>query len=97
MEKKQTKRKKKDTPLADLNTLGNALVSHLDRIGASWDDFCRFLDPSKDDLLIDTKRLRDFIAAYHELSRALSDIQGESTEQKGSSPVVILPEILKDE
>ena len=91
---KQKRRTKKACAIARLEALGDDLVSHLTKIGSTWDDFCSFLTPAREETPLDTKRLRDFIAAYHELSRALLDVQPPDREKKEDSPaVVILPDV----
>ena len=91
---KCTRKPKNNTSIQRLEALGDDLVSHLTQIGSSWQDFCNFLNPSQTDTPLDTKRLRDFIAAYHELFRALLDVQPPKEEKEAAAPaVVILPDV----
>ncbi|MBP3370948.1 MAG: hypothetical protein J6L88_00305 [Clostridia bacterium] len=89
-------RRKKQTTIDRLEALGDDLVGHLTAIAGSWDDFCGFLSAQQEPRL-DPKRLRDFIAAYHELFRTLLDVQDGEAKQEVSNPVVILPQVTMDE
>ena len=84
---------KTEVSIGRLEQLGDDLVSHLSQIAASWQDFCNFLTG---ETKVDTKRLRDFIAAYHELLRALMDSQGEQQSGEHTPSVVILPPVLDE-
>ena len=95
--KTRTRRQKKGTSIERLEALGDDLVCHLNTIGSSWDDFCNFLSTAQEEPRLDTKRLRDFIAAYHELFRALLDVQPKEERKEAANPVVILPDILQEE
>ena len=97
---KRVKRTKSAASVKRLEALGDDLVSHLTQIGSSWQDFCDFLSTAQEEPRLDTKRLRDFIAAYHELFRALLDVQPpKETQQKdvASPAVVILPAVAEED
>ena len=95
--KTKTASKKKGSCIDRLEALGNDLVSHFTQIGSSWQDFCTFLNISQEDPQLDTKRLRDFIAAYHELFRALLDVQPPKQDTAQTNAVVVLPAVLQED
>lgn len=73
-----------------LDALGVRLLRHMQRAGGSWQAFSRnFINES--DARVDVKRLREFIAAYHELTRAICDAQPPQEAAQTAQPVVLLP------